>query len=84
MSFFMQLDTDMFIDLVIKAIEKDAEDRLWEQWLAELPNMTEKTFIPFQKYRDKRFKRNTADVNTDKTDEEILQDADNILKMKPA
>ena len=45
MSFLMQLDSDMFIDLVFKAIEMDVEEKIWDKWLAELPNMSEESLF---------------------------------------
>jgi len=78
MSFVMSLDVKILAKLIIKAFEKEAEDLIWQKWLVELPNMDEKTFIPFDKYKENHFK---PDPSTDKTDEEILQDAENILKM---
>jgi hypothetical protein len=77
MSFLMGLDTDMFVDLVGKALEKEMEDRLWEKWLVELPNMDEKTFMPFDSYKQRHFQRQKSD----KADSEILKDAENILGM---
>lgn len=67
---------DTFVDLLNKAIEQEAEDKLWQKWLVELPYMSDK-FIPFDEYKRKHFE----EEETKKTDEEILQDADNILKM---
>ena len=77
MSFIMELDSDTFIGLIQKAIEKDIEDRLWQKWLAELPNMDGKTFIPFDRYKEKHFKHEETQKMSD---EEILQDAESILK----
>lgn len=79
MSFFVQLETDMFIDLVFKAIENDAEDKLWEKWLAELPNMDKKSFVPFEEYKNKHFKY--QETGSSVRDEEVLEDAESILKM---
>ncbi|MCM3739238.1 hypothetical protein M3210_03035 [Oceanobacillus luteolus] len=73
----MQLDTDMFIDLVFKAIEMDVEEKIWDKWLAELPNMSEETFVPFEKYKEEHFQPQEAE----KDDDEILKDAEEILKM---
>lgn len=78
MSFLMQVDADMFVDLIGKAIEMDTEDKLWEKWLVELPNMDKDSFTSFNDYKDKHFK---SDSSTNKTDEEILRDAEGILKM---
>lgn len=78
MSFVMSLDPQTLANLIIKAFEKEIEDRIWQKWLVELPHMSEKTFIPFEQYKEKHFKPETT---TEKTDEEILQDAEYILKL---
>ena len=70
MNFIMQLPPDTFIDLIDKAIEEENKDKLWEKWLHD---HTELTF-------DQYYRRATQPVMK-KSDEEVLQDAENILKM---
>ena len=41
------------IQIIRKASEKDVESRIWEMWLAQLPNMDEEHFISFSDYKDK-------------------------------
>lgn len=71
----LNLETDVFIDLLKKAIEKDLEEKLWEKWLVELPHMDEKSFVPFDEYKNKHFRQEST-----RSDEDILKDAENILK----
>lgn len=40
--------------------------------------MDNETFVTFDDYKDKHF---GADASTDRTDDEILEDAENILKL---
>ena len=75
MTFILEMPYDSFIELIHNAFEKDVEAMLWEKWLVELPNMDKSTFIPFEEYKQKHFKQEST-----KTDDEILQDAENILK----
>lgn len=75
MSFVMDLPSETLVDLLAHAVDKELEDKLWQKWLAELPNMDEKTFIPFEEY-----KRRTFTSKKKKSDDEIIQDAENILK----
>ncbi len=79
MSFIMQLDVETLANLIVKAYEKELEDSLWEQWLAELPNMDKKSFISFESYKNKRL--NTQESSTNVQDDKVLEDAENILKM---
>lgn len=76
MNFILEMPTDTFFDLIKNALEKDAEDKLWQKWLAELPHMNEQTFVSFEDYKKKHYKPK----NTTQTDDEILADAAQILQ----
>jgi hypothetical protein len=39
--------------LIKKAIEKDQEDRIFQQWVAQLPYMDKKSFVSFEDYKNK-------------------------------
>lgn len=67
----------MAFELYMKATEKNNEDRVWEQWLVAYPNMTAETFISFPDYLKKMKQPRVEDT---RTDEEIIEDAENILK----
>lgn len=77
MSFVMGLDVLTLANLIVEAQKKEAEEMLWEKWLSELPYMDEKNFMPFETYKNKHFQQKS----TEKTDEEIMQDAENILRI---
>lgn len=77
MSFVMNLDVETFVRLVLKAFEKEAEEKIWQKWLVELPYMEKDNFMSFDVYKDKHFQQQKSDKN----DEEIMQDAENILKL---
>ena len=76
MSIIDDLSADLFIDLLNKAIEKDMEEKLWQKWLVELPHIEED--MPFEKYKRMHMQ---SDMTINKTDEQILADAESILKM---
>ncbi|MGJ9384252.1 hypothetical protein [Salipaludibacillus sp. CF4.18] len=80
MNFIMELDADLFVELIGEAMKKNTEDKLWSKWLVELPNMDPKKFVPFDKYVKMHTGNSNGSNETPKTEEEILQDADNILK----
>lgn len=50
----MQSDADIGVELIAKAIEKDCEDRIFLQWVAQLPVMayTGKP-VSFSEYKDR-------------------------------
>lgn len=78
MDFLMQLDSLVLIDLIGKAKEKEFEETFWERWLAELPLMHQGGKVTsFTDYLDKhREKRQQSK----KSDKEVIEDAENILK----
>lgn len=78
MSFIMSLPANTGIDIYIKAVEKNTERQVWEQWLAAYPNMTKETFISFNDYFKKM--KQPQNTNDNRSDDEIIQDAENILK----
>jgi hypothetical protein len=41
------------MSLILKAIEKDRDDRIFQQWVAQLPWMDKETFVSFADYRDR-------------------------------
>jgi hypothetical protein len=68
----------MGFELYQKAVAKTNEEQVWEQWLVDYSQMDEKTFIPFSDY----LKRLKQPMREDKrTDEEIIEDAEQILNM---
>ena len=41
------------LSLILKAIEKDREERIFQQWVAQLPWMDRDNFISFADYKDR-------------------------------
>lgn len=65
----------MGLALIRKAVEKDQEERLFQQWVAQLPYMDKKTFVSFEDYRDKLTganidRRSVAEIEADLADAE--------------
>ena len=51
-------------------MEKDQEDRLFQQWVAQLPYMDEKNYIGFEDYKNKLTgvnidRRSVAEIEAD-------------------
>ena len=56
--------------MIQKAIEKDQEDRLFQQWVVQLPHMDEKHYIGFEDYKNKMTganidRRSVAEIEAD-------------------
>lgn len=49
----MSLDLDMGLALVNKAREKERDEHIFQQWVAQLPFMEKDNFISFDDYRDR-------------------------------
>ena len=70
-NFVLNLDYELGIKLINKALEKQQEDRMWLLYAGIYPNMDKKTFVPFEKF----FKK-PKDIKVSKRPaEEILQEA---------
>ncbi|MBT2601426.1 MULTISPECIES: hypothetical protein [unclassified Oceanobacillus] len=77
MTFIMQLDLDTLVDLIGKAQEKDFEETIWQKWLVDIQNMDKESFVPFDKYKEQHMKVQQKEIRSEK---EVLEDAENILK----
>lgn len=69
----MQLDADTGVDLIRKAQEQDRDDRLFLQWVVQLPTMAYSgKSVGFQEYKDR-----VTGANIDRRRAvDILADAD--------
>jgi len=64
--------------LIIDAVYKEMEDKLFQQWLQDYGRMDKETFISFENYKSKSFKKG----NDEKLDvKEILKKAEAIKKL---
>jgi hypothetical protein len=41
------------LSLILKAIEKNRDDRIFQQWVAQLPWMNQDSFVSFADYKDR-------------------------------
>lgn len=63
-------------DIYFKAVEQEQDQKLWEMWLARYQHMDKDNFLSFE-----QFKINSKSQRSIKrSEEEVLEDADNILK----
>ena len=74
--YVLNLSFDDGMALYQKGLESAQNEKLWELWLAQYPNMTKETFVSFEQF--KLNSRKGASVK--RSDKEIVEDADNILK----
>ena len=52
--YILQLDTETGLALITKAVEKEQEDRIFQQWVAQLPIMAYSGVnISFADYKDR-------------------------------
>ncbi len=74
--YVLNLSFDDGLALYQKGLETAQNEKLWELWLAQYPNMTKETFVSFEQF--KLNSRKSAQVK--RSEQEIVEDADNILK----
>jgi hypothetical protein len=48
----MDLPLNDGIELIHKALEKNAEEKLYQRWLVDYSRMTDETFISFEEYKN--------------------------------
>lgn len=58
LEYIMQMDIDLVGRIIAKAQEKEKEKRYFLQWVVQLPNMTQDTYISFDSYVDRVTGRN--------------------------
>ena len=60
--------------MIQKAMEKDRDERIFQQWVAQLPWMDKNTFISFADYKDR-----VTGANIDRRSvAEIMKDLDEV------
>lgn len=63
--------------LLTDAVIKDAEDKLWQQWLVERPYMDE--FVSFEDYKKKAMEKSKPKTTMDA--KKIIEEAEEIKKL---
>lgn len=58
LEYIMNSDIEHAQRIILKAQEKERENRFFMQWVVQLPHMTKETFISFDDYVDKVTGRN--------------------------
>ena len=71
----MNLDIIEGLEIIKTAYLKQAEERLWQQWLVERPYMEE--FISFEDYKKKAFKIEN-EYNSKIDTKKIIEEAEKI------
>lgn len=51
--YILQLDADTGCPLIQKALEQERDDRLFQQWVVQLPLMGKEDFVSFADYKDR-------------------------------
>lgn len=51
--YILQLDADTGCALILKAQEQERDDRIFQQWVVQLPLMSPDNFVSLADYKDK-------------------------------
>ena len=74
--YILQLDADTGCALIIKAQEQERDDRIFQQWVVQLPLMGQENFVSFADYKDR-----VTGANIDRrSTAEILAELDEVEK----
>ena len=72
--YILQLDADTGGALILKALEQERDDRIFQQWVVQLPLMGKENFVSFADYRD-----NLTGANIDRRSvAEIMTELDEV------
>jgi hypothetical protein len=78
----LELEGDEAISIYMKHVEKETEGRVWDHWLAIRPNMTDKTFVPYNEFLNRHgiiaFEEQKKKMDSKRTKEDILAKAQRI------
>lgn len=74
--YILQLDADTGCALILKAMEQERDDRIFQQWVVQLPLMGQDNFVSFADYKDR-----VTGANIDRrSTAEILAELDEVEK----
>ena len=65
------------MEIIEKAYEVDAYDRIWDRWLVDYQKMTEDNFIGFENYKALL----TGNIDRSVSTEDILKESERILEI---
>ena len=64
--------------IIVKAYEKELDDKAWDRWLVDYNKMTKESFISFEEYRESLFTARPIQEEKYLTKEELLKEAEEI------
>lgn len=74
--YILKMNIEDGLELIKTAYLKQAEERLWQQWLAERPYF--ETFVSFEEYKKKALKTNIKTENNKNDIKKIIEEAEKI------
>lgn len=74
--YILNLEISDFIGLYIKTLEKKQEERLFREWVVQVPYMDKNSYTPFSKYLDSCLQSNKNIIS----DKEIIKELEEVVK----
>ncbi|WP_082707767.1 hypothetical protein [Paenibacillus sp. DMB5] len=74
--YILEMGYEGGVEQILKAYEKETEQKQWDLYLMRYQHMTKNDFVPFSEFMQKPAQKASAST---KTKEEILEDAEMIL-----
>lgn len=66
----LQADIELGLPLIIKAMEENRDERLFQQWVVQVPWMDKENYVSFEDYKNKLTganvdRRSVSDIEAD-------------------
>lgn len=79
MNYILNLDIEDFLELYIETLIKKQEDKLFQEWLVQVPYMDKDSYISFNDYLN-NCKQNNQSNYDHVSDEELLKEMEEVIK----
>lgn len=79
MNYILNLDIEDFLELYIETLIKKQEDKLFQEWLVQVPYMDKDSYISFNDYLNNCKQNNQSSYNPI-SDEELLKEMEEVMK----
>lgn len=79
MNYILNLDIEDFLELYIETLIKKQENKLFQEWVVQVPYMDKDSYIPFNDYLNSCKQNNQSSYNPI-SDEELLKEMEEVMK----
>lgn len=73
-NYILNLDVSDFIELYVKTLEEKQKEKLFLEWVIQVPYMDQNSYTPFSEYWESCIQRNKDEIK----DEDIIQELEGL------